>query len=70
MLLARNRPVHLRSAKISGAVRAGKGPYLASGNWWDLNAWDRAEWDVELENGAVCQCHSTGGQWALDGIYD
>jgi protein ImuB len=70
VLLAKNRPVHFRSAKVQGAVRAEKGPYLASGNWWDENAWDRAEWDVELENGAVCQCHSTQGQWALDGIYD
>ena len=70
VLLAKNRPVHFRSAKVEGAIRAGKGPYRASGNWWDENAWARAEWDVELENGAVCQCHSTGGQWALDGIYD
>jgi protein ImuB len=70
VLLAKKRPTHLRSAKIQGAVRAGKGPYKASGNWWDEQAWDRAEWDVELENGAVCQCHSSGGQWALDGIYD
>jgi protein ImuB len=70
VLLAKNRPAHFRSAKVQGAVRAKKGPYLASGNWWDENAWARAEWDVELENGAVCQCHSTGGQWALDGIYD
>jgi protein ImuB len=70
VLLAKNRPAHFRSAKIQGAVRAGKGPYKASGNWWDEQAWDRAEWDVELENGGVCQCHSSGGQWALDGIYD
>ncbi len=70
VLLAKNRPAHFRSAKIQGAVRAEKGPYVASGNWWDEQAWDRAEWDVELESGAVCQCHSTGGQWALDGIYD
>jgi protein ImuB len=70
VLLAKKRPAHFRSAKIQGAVRAGKGPYKASGNWWDERAWDRAEWDVELENGAVCQCHSSGGQWALDGIYD
>jgi protein ImuB len=70
VLLAKNRPAHFRSAKIQGAVRAEKGPYLASGNWWDENAWDRAEWDVELENGAIGQCHSTGGQWALDGIFD
>ena len=70
VLLAKNRPIHFRSAKVEGAVRAGKGPFLASGNWWDENAWSRAEWDVELENGAVCRCHATGGQWALDGIYD
>lgn len=70
VLLAKNRPVHFRSTKVEGAVCGGKGPYRASGNWWDENAWARAEWDVELENGAVCQCHSTGGQWALDGIYD
>jgi len=70
VLLAKNRPAHFRSAKIQGTVRAGKGPYKASGNWWNEQAWQRAEWDVELENGGVCQCHSSGGQWALDGIYD
>jgi protein ImuB len=70
VLLAKNRPAHFRSTKINGAVRVEKGPYLASGNWWDEQAWDRAEWDLELETGALCQCHSSGGQWALDGIYD
>jgi protein ImuB len=70
VLLAKNQPVHFRSAKIQGEVRDGKGPYNASGNWWDENAWGRAEWDVELETGALCQCHSSQGQWALDGIYD
>ncbi len=70
VLLEKKQPAHFRSAKIQGAVRAGKGPYKASGNWWDEQAWDRAEWDVELENGGVCQCHSSDGQWALDGIYD
>ena len=70
VLLAKHRPVHVRTAKISGAVHAEKGPYLASGDWWDENAWDRAEWDVELEAGALCRCHVSAGQWALDGIYD
>ena len=70
VLLAKKRPVHFRSVKIQGAVHAQKGPYLASGNWWAENRWDRAEWDLELENGVLCQCHSSGGQWALDGIYD
>lgn len=70
MLLVKNRPAHFRSAKVQGAVRDEKGPYTASGNWWDENAWARAEWDLELENGALCQCHASGGQWELDGIYD
>jgi protein ImuB len=70
VLLAKKRPAHLRSAMVQGAVRGEKGPYLRSGNWWDKDAWNRAEWDVALENGALCQFHSNGGQWALDGIYD
>jgi protein ImuB len=68
--VAKNGPAFLQNLKVQGTIRARKGPYLLSGNWWDEKTWDRAEWDVELENGAVCQCHSTGGQWSLDGIYD
>ena len=70
VLTDENQPAHFRSAGVHGAVRANKGPYRVSGNWWDENAWNCVEWDVELENGAVCQCHSSGSQWALDGIYD
>ncbi|HEX8489589.1 MAG TPA: hypothetical protein VF626_01105 [Chthoniobacterales bacterium] len=70
MLLVKNRPTHFRSAKVQGEVRDEKGPYTASGNWWDEKAWHRAEWDLELENGALCQCHASGGKWELDGIYD
>lgn len=70
MLLVKNRPAHFRSAKVQGEVRDERGPYTASGNWWDEKSWARAEWDLELENGALCQCHASGGQWELDGIYD
>jgi len=70
MLLVKNIPAHLRSAPLQGKVLRQKGPYRASGNWWDENAWERAEWDLELENGALCQCHARGGQWELDGVYD
>ena len=70
MLLVTNRPAHLRSAEIHGNVLRQKGPYTASGNWWDEKAWERAEWDLELENGALCQCHSRQGRWELDGVYD
>ncbi|MCA1658085.1 MAG: hypothetical protein LC627_02175, partial [Verrucomicrobiaceae bacterium] len=70
VLVKNNTPAHLRSAKIQGAAKARKGPYNSSGNWWDGTGWDRAEWDVELENGALCQCHASGGKWELDGVYD
>lgn len=70
ILLVKNKPAYLRSAEIQGEVLRQKGPYTASGNWWDEKAWDRAEWDLELENGALCQCHSYAGRWELDGVYD
>ena len=70
ILLVKNRPAYLRSAEIHGEVLRQKGPYAASGNWWDEKAWEREEWDLELENGALCQCHSYAGRWELDGIYD
>jgi protein ImuB len=70
MLLVKNRPAHLRSAEIHGDVLQQQGPYTASGNWWDEKAWERAEWDLELEKGALCQCHSREGRWELDGVYD
>ncbi|HEY2614842.1 MAG TPA: hypothetical protein VGI42_03975 [Chthoniobacterales bacterium] len=69
-LLEKNGPAHFQSGEIRGAVLGRKGPYRLSGNWWDEKAWDRAEWDLELENGTLCQCHSHQGRWQLDGIYD
>src|SRR5205814_851702 len=58
VLLAKNRPAHFRSAKIQGAVRAGKGPYKASGNWWDEQAWDHVVRpivgsELTMEDGSV-----------------
>ncbi len=55
---------------LEETILARQGPYLASGNWWDENRWKRAEWDVELENGAVCRCQEGADGWRLDGIYD
>lgn len=55
---------------VEESVVARQGPYLASGNWWDENKWQHAEWDVELENGAVCRCQERADGWRLDGVYD
>ena len=70
VLLAENAPAHVRSAEVQGEVVDHAGPYHASGNWWDRNAWARAEWDVQLANGVLARCHQHPAGWVVDGIYD
>jgi protein ImuB len=64
------RAMHVRRADFRGEVIKQRGPYLASGNWWDETAWVRAEWDLQLENGELVRCHESAGTWEMDGIYD
>jgi protein ImuB len=70
VLLTENKPAHFRSAEIDGAIQDGNGPYNSSGDWWDEKSWVRGEWDLQLENGALCRCYEHEGVWKLDGIYD
>jgi protein ImuB len=70
VLLEKNKPMHVRSSEMSGTAAAQKGPYLASGNWWDETAWTRTEWDLQLANGALLCCHQNPNGWQIDGIYD
>jgi protein ImuB len=64
------QPAQLRSSELTGPVAEKAGPYAASGNWWDEKYWRRQEWEVELQNGAVCRMHHDGHSWEIDGIYD
>ena len=70
VLLADEQPIHLRSAQMSGAVSGQRGPYRASGNWWDEKIWSRSEWDLQLENNVLVRCHQSGQIWEIDGVYD
>jgi protein ImuB len=80
VLLADEQPIHLRSTQISGAVSGQRGPYRASGNWWDEKIWSRSEWDLKLENNVLVRCHQSPSslrsgaagveKWEIDGIYD
>ncbi len=71
MLLVKNHSSSsAQRPKSRETCSSGKVLTLVSGNWWDEKAWDRAEWDLELENGALCQCHSREDRWELDGVYD
>ena len=53
-------------------VLASAGPWRASGEWWDREAWARDEWDVVLGDGALCRLtrDRLTGHWYLDGFYD
>jgi protein ImuB len=70
VFLSENVPAHIRSTNISSKVAEQRGPYFASGNWWDEKAWTRAEWDLQLENDVLVRCHQSGETWEIDGIYD
>ena len=79
VLLAEGQLIHLRG-QVSGAVSGQRGPYRASGNWWDEKIWSRSEWDLELENNVLVRCHQSPSslrsgaagveKWEIDGIYD
>jgi protein ImuB len=53
-------------------VLACAGPWRASGEWWDVDAWAREEWDVVLSDGALCRVarDRLTGHWYLDALYD
>ena len=70
VFLSENIPTHVQSASVSGKVAEQRGPYLASGNWWDDKSWGRAERDMHLSDGAILRCHQNTDGWHIDGIYD
>jgi protein ImuB len=70
MLLEKSKPIHLHTREIEGSASAQRGPYVASGNWWDDNRWSRREWDLQLHSGTVVRCHENPDGWQVDGIYD
>jgi protein ImuB len=80
VFISENVPAHFQSKKISGKLVDQRGPYLASGNWWDEKIWSRSEWDLQLENNVLVRCHESPPslrsgvagveKWEVDGIYD
>jgi protein ImuB len=63
------QPAHVRSSRFTGAVTGVRGPFLASGNWWDSSRWAREEWDVEI-GGALLRLFRSGDGCFVEGVYD
>jgi protein ImuB len=47
------------------------GPWRTSGDWWTASSWNRDEWDITLNNGALYRLYrEPNQQWFLEGSYD
>lgn len=66
------RPAHVDWNGTVVPVVARAGPWRASGDWWDSDAWARDEWDLLLHDGTLCRLarDRVTGHWTLDAIYD
>jgi len=65
------RPVRLTAPGLYGRILQASGPWRTSGDWWTTEAWDRDEWDVALNNGALYRLYrEPDGTWRVEGAYD
>jgi len=69
--LTQDRPAWVAARGVEGAVVAAAGPWRASGEWWAPARWEREEWDVGLDDGALYRiCRQPEARWFVDGVYD
>jgi len=63
-------PIH--GAKIQGRVIACAGPWHSSGDWWEEDPWDLAQWDVEITSGDLLLIHRNvrTDVWSIASRYD
>ena len=64
------RPASITMEDFSAPLGESAGPWVTSGDWWDGEAWERAEWEVEGANGRLYRIHREGEDWYIDGVYD
>ena len=67
------RPVRWEGGPREGRIHRLRGPWVASGHWWEEETrWGAIEWDAQLEGGGVFRlvCRAPGRDWFLEGVYD
>jgi protein ImuB len=64
-------PLALLTGPCPGPIIDVRGPYPASGNWWEAaGSWQRLEWDVQVASRHLLRLvFQTPDRWLLDGIY-
>jgi protein ImuB len=69
------RPTRVMSDRAGipgGRIEMAAGPWRSSGDWWAVEAWNRDEWDVALEDGMLCRIYRDrdGRGWFMEGCWD
>jgi len=64
-------PLALLNGPHSGEIIARRGPFPASGKWWDpVGTWQRLEWDIQLASHHLLRLvFQPPDRWQLEGIY-
>lgn len=69
------RVVCTKRKEVQGDVLWKAGPWRASGDWWEHEAWAHDEWDIALQNENSMALYRLvhdllGGGWFVEGSYD
>jgi protein ImuB len=78
VVVENSQPVSVACARkkdVQGDVLWKAGPWRASGDWWEREAWSRDEWDLAVRNGEAVSFYRLvhdllGGGWFVEGTYD
>ena len=60
-----NAPVRVDARRVVECA----GPWRVDDNWFDTHV-ERDEFDVLLDDGALCRIYRQGARWYLRGAYD
>jgi protein ImuB len=63
------RPVRVASQVFEGAICDSRGPWHASGSWWDNRHWERMEWDVAMQDEVLLRLVFERNRWWVEGAY-
>ncbi|MDF1811672.1 MAG: DNA polymerase Y family protein [Verrucomicrobiales bacterium] len=62
-------PLVILSGDFKGRIVDTRGPYSASGSWWEKRIyWRREEWDVAHENGRIYRLVKEKGEWFVEAV--
>jgi protein ImuB len=70
--VAQQAPKKVVATGVKGIVMEHAGPWKTAGEWWAATAWNREEWDVALDDGALYRIYqeANSGLWFVHAMYD